>query len=223
MRRVIVLRPQPAATRTADRARGMGMDVRVHPLFAPRAVAWVAPPPGDFDALLFTSANGVRLAGGRIDRYRAIPAYAVGSATAQAMADAGFADVGCGEGDGSAIARHIAADGHRRVLHLAGTTVAAMDAGPLQVTRIPVYSMAALPHDPALAADAEPGSILLVHSPRAGERLAEQMVGTARSGLHVVAISAAAAHACGRGWASATHPASPRDDDMLALARRLCE
>lgn len=201
----------------------MGLDVRVHPLFAPQAVAWAPPPPDHFDALLFTSANGVRLAGARIERYRTLPAYAVGHATAQAMSEAGFADVGCGEGDSSAIARRIAGDGHRQVLHLAGTTVAAMDAGPLKVTRIPVYSMAALPPDPALAADAEPGSVLLVHSPRAGERLAEQVAGDIRKGLHIVAISAAAARACGEGWASVTHPALPRDDDMLALARRLCE
>lgn len=201
----------------------MGLDVRVHPLFAPQAVAWTPPPPADFDALLFTSANGVRLAGAPVERYRTLPAYAVGRATAQAMADAGFVDVGCGESDGSAIARRIAADGHRRVLHLAGTTVAAMDEGPLQVTRIPVYSMAALPPDPALAVNAEPGSVLLIHSPRAGERLAEQIAASTRAGLHIVAISAVAGRACGPGWASVTHPASPRDDDMLALARRLCE
>ncbi|BBD99314.1 uroporphyrinogen-III synthase [Sphingobium amiense] len=223
MSRVIVLRPEPAASRTADGARAMGLDVAVHPLFAPQAVAWTPPPPEHFDALLLTSANGVRLAGAGLDHYRALPAYAVGEATAQAMKEAGFAAVTSGSEDGSAIARRIADERRSRVLHLSGTTVAAMETGPLHVTRVAVYSMIALPPAPALKADAVPGSVLLVHSPRAGERVAEQFPEETRAGLHIVAIGAAAARVCGDGWASVTHPARPRDDEMLALARRLCE
>jgi uroporphyrinogen-III synthase len=201
----------------------MGLDVAVHPLFAPQPLAWMPPPPGDFDALLLTSANAARLAGAGLDLYRTLPAYAVGEATARALKEASFADVAIGSEDGSAIARHIADDGCVRVLHLSGATVAAMETGGLHVTRVPVYSMTALTPDPALKADATPGSVLLVHSPRAGQRVAEQFPQETRRGLHIVAISAATAHACGGGWASVTHPARPRDDEMLALVRRLCE
>ena len=62
MSRLFVLRPQPAAARTAAKAAAMGLDVRVHPLFAPEAIAWNPPPAQDFDAMLLTSANGARCA-----------------------------------------------------------------------------------------------------------------------------------------------------------------
>jgi uroporphyrinogen-III synthase len=199
------------------------MDARLHPLFAPQAIGWTPPLTEDFDALLLTSANGVRLAGPALRQYHALPAYAVGATTARALAKAGFADVVAGTADGSAIAARIAADGHRHILHLAGTTVAPMDIGLLHVTRIAVYSMTGLPADPALLTDATPGSILLVHSPHAGARLAAQMPEDQRAGLHLIAISPAALAACGAGWASAQTPALPQDDEILALALRLCE
>ncbi|WP_420144470.1 uroporphyrinogen-III synthase [Sphingobium sp.] len=223
MTRILILRPEPAAGRTAARATALGMEVRRHPLFAPHAIDWTPPPAATFDALLLTSANGARLAGPALADYRSLPTYAVGPATAQALAAARFDAVIAGDGDGSAIAARIAADGHRHVLHLAGTTVAPMEAGSAAITRIAVYSMAALPPDPALIEDAVPGSILAVHSSRAGERLAQQIPEPMRATLHVVAISAAALTACGDGWASVQAAVTPTDDDMLALALRLCE
>jgi uroporphyrinogen-III synthase len=221
--RVLILRPEPAAGRTAAKAAALGLDARVHPLFAPQPVDWTPPPAGHFDALLLTSAHGVRLAGPGLAAYRGLPAYAVGEATAQALRDAGFADVVAGAGDGSAIAARVAADGHRRLLHLGGTTVAPMAADAIDVTRIAVYSMMSLPSDPSLIADAVAGSVLLVHSPRAGERLAAQVAQDARAALRIVAISPAALAACGAGWASGQAAARPVDDEMLALAARLCE
>ncbi len=201
----------------------MGLDVRLHPLFAPEAIAWSPPPAQHFDALLLTSANGARCAGPALARYRGLPAYAVGAASAQALASEGFGDVIAGKGDGSAIAARMAQDGRRHALHLAGATVAPIDSGALTITRIPVYRMVALPADPALPAAATPGSVMLVHSARAGEQLAAQLPSPRRATLHLIAISPAALSACGAGWASASAPAHPQDDEMLALARALCE
>jgi len=223
VRRVLILRPEPAAGRTAAKAAALGMDARVHPLFAPQPIDWAPPVPEDFDVLLLTSANGVAFAGPALLHYRGLPAYAVGATTAQALAEAGFPTVIAGDSDGSAIAARIAADGHVRLLHLAGTTVAPMETGALDIMRIAVYGMTGLPPDPALIADAVPGSILLVHSPRAAARLAEQIRREGRKSLHIVAISAATLAACGNGWASGQFPHSPRNDEMLALALRLCE
>ncbi|MEC3912688.1 uroporphyrinogen-III synthase [Sphingobium sp. CR2-8] len=223
MTRILILRPEPAAGRTAEKAAALGLEVRRHPLFAPQPVDWSPPTPDRFDALLLTSANGVRLAGPDLERYRALPAYAVGQATARVLEAAGFSTVIAGTSDGSEIAARIAADGHRRVLHLAGTTVAPMETGAVDVMRIAVYSMATLPPDPALIADATPGTVLLVHSPRAGERLAERIEATDRAALYIVAISPSALAACGVGWASGQAAALPDDDEMLALAARLCE
>lgn len=223
MKRVLILRPEPAAGRTAARAAALGMDARVHPLFAPQPIDWASPVPEDFDALLLTSANGVAFAGPSLLHYRGLLAYAVGATTAQALAEAGFSTIVAGDGDGSAIAARIIGDGHVRVLHLAGTTVAPMETGALDITRIAVYGMTGLPPDPALLEDAVPGAILLVHSPRAAARLAEQIGLEGRKSLHIVAISATTLAACGNGWASGQFAHVPRDDEMLALALRLCE
>lgn len=222
MKPVIILRPEPGASETAERARKLGLHPRLCPLFEARPIDWDAPPPERFDALLMTSAQAARLGGPQLSRYRALPAYAVGRATAQAMAQHGFENAVGGDGDGSAIAARIAADGHRRVLHLGGTTLAPMDAGPLNIERVAVYTIGSRTQadlDPLL----EPGAVLLVHSPRAGIRLADLVGPERRSDLHVIAISPAALSACGPGWASGKAPNRPDDERMLALAVRLCE
>ncbi|AEG49989.1 Uroporphyrinogen III synthase HEM4 [Sphingobium chlorophenolicum L-1] len=222
MRPLVILRPEPGAGKTAERAAELGLKARIIPLFVPRAVEWDAPAPDRFDALLLTSANAARLAGERLADYRTLPAYAVGRATANAMQEAGFAQVIAGDGDGTAIARRIAADGHGHVLHLAGRTVAPVDGGALRIDRIVVYEMLRT-RDDRLAERLEPDSVLLVHSPRAGEVLAQLVGPRQRASLHLIAISPAALAACGSGWASAQTPDKPDDERMLALALRLCE
>lgn len=223
MSRLVILRPEPAASSSAAAAAARGLDARVHPLFAPRPLDWAPPPPEDYDALLLTSANGARWAGANLARYRSLPAYAVGAATARALLEAGFTAVTAGTADGSAIAARIAQEGHRAVLHLAGKRTAPLDPGPLLVHRIAVYAMVAAPDAGALPAITAPGDILLVHSPRAGERAAALLPPAMRATLHVVAISPAAAAAAGDGWASIQAAPVPQDDDMLALAARLCK
>ena len=60
MRRLLVLRPEPGASATAGRARTLGLDPVLMPLFEIEPIAWTAPDPAGFDALLLTSANAVR-------------------------------------------------------------------------------------------------------------------------------------------------------------------
>lgn len=219
---LIILRPQPGADRTAGKAAQMGLDARVCPLFEAHPRNWDAPPPDGFDALLLTSAQTVRMAGPGLDLYRALPAYAVGQTTAAAMRQAGFDAVVAGETDGSAIAARIAADGRRSVLHLTGAHSARIEPGPLALQRITTYAMVET-QNPALDPLLREEAVLMVHSPRAGERLSSLIPAERRAQLHVVAISAAALAACGAGWASTRAAELPDDDRMLALARRLCE
>ena len=216
---VIILRPEPGASRTAERARKLGLVVQCHTLFVAKAIDWTAPSADNFDAILLTSANTARLAGAGLQAYQGLPAYAVGYATAEAMKEAGFASVTAGESDGSAIAAMIAADGHIRVLHPGGRTVAHIEPGPLHIERVPVYEMVQSDDDlPEIA----PGAVLLIHSPRAGMVIARRLSAAQRAGLHIVAISPAALAACGDGWASARATDKPNDESMLSLAARLC-
>ncbi|MET0249736.1 MAG: uroporphyrinogen-III synthase [Sphingobium sp.] len=220
---LIVLRPEPGAGQTVARAEAMGLAVRCHSLFAAQPLNWGAPPPDKFDALLVTSAQTARLGGPALDLYASLPTYAVGEATAAALHARGFGNVVSGSSDGTAIAAQIATDGHRAVLHLAGDMVAAIDAGPLRITRVAVYTMAESQAGDALRADIAAGAIILVHSPRAAARLAELAPMDLRAASHVAAISPAALNAAGQGWASASAADLPRDDRVLALAVRLCE
>ncbi len=220
---LLVLRPEPGASRTMARAALLGLTARICPLFRIEPRDWSPPPASDFDALLVTSAQTVRMAGAALARYRGLPAYGVGAATAAALREAGFGQVIAGDADGAAIARRIAADGRRAVLHLAGMDGAPFDAGPLALHRVALYAAVEAAGRAELAAALMPGAVLLVHSPRAGARLAALVDPADRGALHLVAISPAAQAACGAGWASAQAAAAPNDDAMLALAAMLCK
>lgn len=221
MRRLVVLRPEPGASATVARARKLGLDALAMPLFAIRPLAWDAPDPGGFDALLLTSANAVRQAGDKLASYRSLPVWAVGQSTAAAAREAGFVDVTPGEGGVEALLAAIPRG--LRLLHLAGRDRAAV-AGPGQaITVVPVYAADALdePGDLSLLE----GAVALVHSARAGRRLAELAAdrGIDRRSVRLVAISEAAAQAAGSGWAEVAVAAIPGDSAMLALAAALCD
>ena len=217
MRRVIILRPEPGATATFESATELGLEPVKLPLFGIERVAWS--PPTDlsvFDGLLVTSAGAIREGGAGLGRLKSLPAYAVGAATAKAASEAGFEVATIGSAGLDGLLQSI--DRDLRLLHLAGEDrVDARDARQ-SITVIPVYRSRAIEK-----IDAEPidGSVALVHSPRAGARLAE--VALDRSSITVAAISRAAAEACGDRWQMIAFAAEPSDAALLALAARLCE
>jgi uroporphyrinogen-III synthase len=220
---LLILRPEPGASKTVARAAALGLEAISYPLFTIEACRWTGPAATDFDALLMTSGNAARHGGPDLARYAGLPSYAVGSATAAAMAAAGFRDMAAGDADGASVARRIAADGHRRVLHLCGADVRPFESGALRLTRIAVYAAMESGSVAGLTAIMRPGMVLLVHSPRAGRRIAAMLPMSLRRNLHLVAISAAALVDAGPGWASAQAVAEPVDDAMLALAAGLCK
>src|ERR1043166_2172034 len=88
--RILVTRPDPEASRFAAQLREHGIDALVAPLMIVEPTDAQLPALDGIQALIFTSANGVRAyiaRGGRAD----LPAYAVGEATAAAARTAGFA------------------------------------------------------------------------------------------------------------------------------------
>lgn len=108
-RRVLVTRPEPGASETAQRLEALGFlplklplhEIRVLPVSAdaiPRRIAAVA----------VTSANAVRLASGElISRLTGLSCFAVGEATAAAAQAAGFSRIVEGEGDAEALAETV--------------------------------------------------------------------------------------------------------------------
>ncbi|WP_336801139.1 uroporphyrinogen-III synthase [Kaistia sp. MMO-174] len=103
--RLLVTRPEPEATRTAERLRALGHEPVLAPLLE---TVFLAPPPPGFRpaAILLTSGNGLRglLRWPNFRAWLDIPVLAVGDRTATAAREAGFRDVRSADGDGEALA-----------------------------------------------------------------------------------------------------------------------
>jgi uroporphyrinogen-III synthase len=218
-RPLLILRPQPGAGESAIRARALGLDPVVAPLFTIRALEWEPPEPAGFDALILTSANAVRCAGPALSRFAALPCWAVGEATAAAARTAGIADVRTGPSDGAALARSAAAAGVRRALHLHGRDHVPLPAPGLTIEGRAVYASKAATALPE-AARSPAAAVALVHSPRAAALFAALVPD--RSRIALAAISRAAADAAGTGWAGIAVAREPRDEALLELAVKLC-
>lgn len=103
--RLLVTRPEPEASRTAERLRDLGHE----PVKAPMLTSVFLDPPMpaiDPAAILFTSLNGVRglLRWPVPDAWFSLPVLAVGDRTAEAAREAGFGRVYSADGDGIALA-----------------------------------------------------------------------------------------------------------------------
>jgi uroporphyrinogen-III synthase len=213
MKRVIVLRPEPGATETVAKARALGLQALAVPLFEIEPIAWTRPD-DDFDGLLLTSANALRFAGRELSELRGLPVYAVGEATARAAREAGFDVAATGDQGVERLLMSIEPD--LRLLHLCGKDRSDVTA-PQAITPVIVYR--SMPTDPPDLGVLQ-GNIGLIHSPRAGSRLAELV--DDRSTIAIAAISRAAASSAGHGWMSIDAAEMPTDDALLALAARLC-
>jgi uroporphyrinogen-III synthase len=216
MRRIAILRPEPGASKTLRRAADQGLEAIKLPLFEIEPVEWTPPDPSDFDGLLVSSANAIRFAGDGLEQLKSLQVYAVGPASAEAARKAGFEIAKMGAAQLLGLLRTV--DPDLRLLHLAGEDRIALRRAWQKIAVVPVYRARAVEGVDAGSID---GSVALVHSPRAGARLAE--VACNRSTIAVAAISPAAAEACGEGWESVSSVARPSDVGLLALAARLCE
>ncbi len=210
-RHLVVVRPEPGLSRTAARLRAGGATVTLWPLFAPAPVAWQVPDPAGFDALLVTSANAIRHAGGGLARLTALPVIAVGAESAAVARAAGLSVAATGDGGVERALAAARAAGFDRLLHLAGREH--VDSG--QPTAI-VYASADLPADPAAFAAAAAGGIVLLHSVRAARRVAALVTARARTGI--AALSPAVLAAAGGGWDLACAAPEPTDATLCAAA-----
>jgi len=222
-RPIAVLRPEPGNAATAARIAAAPASPSAGTLFDLRPVDWIPADPGEFDALLLTSANAPRLAGPGIRALERLAVYAVGAATAAAARAAGLDIAYTGTGDGAELVKAAADRGVRRALLLAGRDRAAAD-DPVIARTITVYASVA--RDVAAAAlDQLAGSVVLAHSPRAARRFAAlaDLAGLDRATIRMAAISAAAADAAGTGWDRLAAAAVPTDAALLDLARTLAD
>jgi uroporphyrinogen-III synthase len=226
--RVLVTRSEPGASETGRRLADLGYTPIVEPLFAIEAIPAELPP---FDALAFTSLNGVR-AFARLDARRDVPVFCVGSRTAEEAREAGFMHVMSADGDVAALAALIDArlPVQARLLHTGneesrGDLAATLTARGRQAVFVPTFRAAAVTRPgSALAAHlaGEPAfEAVMVHSPRAAVILAQFAAKFPnRARLDVAAISPAAAQPLlhlARRIETATQPNEPALLNSLGL------
>jgi uroporphyrinogen-III synthase len=215
VRRVLILRPRPGADESAARARAIGLEPVVAPLFTIRPIEWDRPKAEAFDAVLLTSAHAARQM--RAGELASLPCYTTGEATSRAAREVGFADIRTGPGDGEAALAVARRNGRSRVLHLCGRDHIALPG----VERRIVYAADAAGTLPETASKAlADGAPVLVHSPRAAAVFARLVDDRRR--IRLALISAAAADAAGEGWAEKAVAARPRDEALLEVAAKLC-
>ncbi len=222
MSRIWVTRAEPGAAATALRLRELGFSPFVAPLIGVRPTPGGAIDLGGIAALAFTSANGVAAFAAR-SADRALPVYAVGSATAAAARAAGFARVDSADGDVEALAPFIAARGglagavlHPGPAEAAGDLTGALEHLGVPARRLVVYESVDVPPD-AATAEAIPGlAAALLHSPRAARTLAAHLAGHPAPALLALCLSARVAEALA-GLARVRVAAAPTEAALLAL------
>lgn len=220
---LLIVRPEPGALATAQRAVKQGLHSICYPLFELHGCAWEPPDPAGFDAMLLTSANTLRCGGPGLALYRHLPVYAVGDTTAAAAREHGFDVAGVGHSGAQLVSEIIAARGHGRVFHPGGRDRRQFNAGPLVIIRRCVYEAAEAGDAEGLFAVMPEEAVALLHSPRAAVRLARLVPMMERRRLHLAAISPSVLDAAGAGWASGDAAPAPQDEALLVLASALCK
>jgi uroporphyrinogen-III synthase len=133
--RLLVTRPRPEAERAAAILRAKGHTVVIAPLSRIEAVTDANIGAGSWAAILVTSANAapVIAAHPQFPILRTLPVFAVGHRSAEAMREAGFAEVTSADGDVGDLARLVAERLPRgaALLYLAGADRAGDLAGDL--------------------------------------------------------------------------------------------
>jgi uroporphyrinogen-III synthase len=186
--RLLLTRPEPDAQRTAAALRAQGHDVVVAPLLRIEPAADAKISAGPWAAILVTSANAALAIAthARVTPLRALPVFAVGRRSADAMAAAGFADVTSADGNVGDLARLVAAriEPAARLLYLVGEDRSGDLAGDLRACGFAVeitiiYRAVAVTGLPPAAADALASGIDgVLHFSR---RSAEAYVNAARA------------------------------------------
>jgi uroporphyrinogen-III synthase len=220
---VIAIRPEPGLSATLAQARALGLAIHGFALFEGEPVAWTAPDPAPFTALLAGSAALFRLGGPGLQALRTLPVHAVGEATAKAAREAGFALAGTGEGGLDGLVDQLP---HGLYLRLAGEAhVPLHPKSGVSIETCVVYRMAARPVLPDLLHLLAAPALVLLHSGEAARHFAEQCDrnNIDRAPIALACLAPRIADAAGPGWASVSAASQRTDSTLLALARQMCE
>ena len=238
MIRALVTRPLPDAGRTADALAARGVAALMEPMLEIEFLPAPALDLAGVQALLFTSANGVR-AFASASPERGLPAFAAGDATAREARAVGFRRVESAAGDGEALARLAAArckPSAEPLLHASGEAVAGNLASSLaeagfSVRREVLYRARpaeALSPELIEALNAGRVRLTLFFSPRSAAvfaKLARRSgVGESCRFVHACVLSEAVGRALeGVAWREVRVAGRPDHEAMMAEVDRILE
>jgi len=226
--RIVITRPRADGERTATALEALGHEVLVAPLMRiePVAVALA----GTWSAIVVTSANALQAAA--VPELKSLPVFAVGSRTADAARQAGFAAVSAANGDTKDLVRLIAArsaGAKAPLLYLAGEDragdlVAELATHGIRAQMKIVYRAVAESFPTVLAAALEAGDIdAVLHFSRRSAELfiqgakASGVAGPAEDVRHLC-LSAQVAEPLAGASRIAIAP-SPEEAALIALLR----
>ena len=221
--KVLIIRPQPGADATARRFAAAGYAPVVMPLFAIEHLPLQTVPVDGYDAILLTSGNAARAATGFLESARDTPIYAVGSATASALANLALPVAATGSSGVEALVGVAAADGHKKLLWLAGEDHSAVpQIAGVHIDIAIVYRSAALETPAHFAAQVEVCDAVILHSSRAAAHFAGLCddVGLLRSKIALATFSNAIAASAGDGWAHIIVAPAPNDAALMDAIRQ---
>ncbi|HEX4293218.1 MAG TPA: uroporphyrinogen-III synthase [Rhizomicrobium sp.] len=196
--RVLITRPREDAERLALRLALMGHEPLIVPLLETRFRDGDAIALDGVQAILATSANGVRAFARRSVR-RDVPLFAVGPQTAQAARAAGFATVRDAKGDAHALgeaAARWASPGAGALLHVKGSDgpsalAAALARKGFAADSVVLYDMEAVAEPPRALRDVFAGGVdaALFFSPRSAAIFKDCAAGLATDATNAICIS----------------------------------
>lgn len=229
--KILVTRPIQDGEEIARHLAGMGHETLLAPLLALRAVEGAPLDLAGIQAVLVTSANGVRVLAQRTAR-RDVAIFAVGPQSAQAAQEAGFLRVRSAGGDAQALAEAVlgwAEPGAGALLHAAGEEsgddlCAALAARGFTARREILYRMEKVAHLPPHAAEAiRRGKIgaALFFSPKSAELFAACVTCDGISTHDIIAICISANTAKGLGGLSFAEIRIAATPDQQALLARI--
>ena len=219
---IIVLRPEPGASRTIAAGGAVGLEMIAMPAASVEPCSWQAPDPATYDALLVGSANAFRHGGAPLDSLRGLPVLAVGKATAEAARAAGFVVRQQGQGGLQGVLDALP-PGSQRLLRLAGAVRVTLDPPPaVSIDTRTLYRVVTRPLDLSGLPEMP---LVLLHSASAAAHFAAEVdrQHLPRRQFTLVALGPRIAAAAGKGWAAVHSAARPDDESLLALTRELCD
>jgi uroporphyrinogen-III synthase len=221
--KLLIIRPQPGADATAHRLRAAGHAACLMPLFVIEHLPVQRVLAEGYDAILLTSGNAVRAAGDYLTGDHNLPVYAVGSATASALHKLSVPVAKTGLEGVQALVGAAGADGHKRLLWLAGEDYTAIpQLNGVSIDIEIVYRSAAVSTPDDFASKVAQSDLVILHSSRA----ATHFVGLCdalelhRGAITLATFSTAIALSAGVGWASMIVADTPNDAALLDAIKR---